>query len=783
MLTLNLNSLKHNLSRLFFLISIVWIAASCSVKKFIPEGQQLISKYTITVNEKPQELKTSELRSLIKPKANSRFLFWKPKLHFHYKHINKPTKLNKWLSNNYGEEPVITETANLKKLTQNMELYLANIGYFNSKVTYSISSHGIDDKVFFLVDLSTPYRISKINYEINDSIIKAFVFKDKEETLLQDSSIYNAYNMDNERDRITNNLRNSGYYMFSRNYIQFIVDSNYHDHTMDVTIKLNNIREPTNKLGKFTERNHERYFINSVTVNPDFRPTENQIFDTVLVKFNFWEDKKQYPYNFLCGGKRKINPLTFNKAIRIKTNEPYSALDVQYTYRRLFNYQIIRTANISFDTLVGSTLQTDHKLLDCKINMQRSNLNVFTIEAEGTNSSGDLGIRGSIIFLNKNIFKRAEVLRLRVNGGFEAQSISENDGSKGIFNTFEAGIEGTVFFPRLFSPIKFSGFNQKHNPTSNITFGFNYQLRPNYSRNITMLSLGYSWNQNKTKKHIITPINFNYINVNPTPEFEKELEEETNKRLKEQYSDHTILGLNYSFILNNQNKAGLKNFEYFRINIETSGNLLYGINSLFNTQRDKGYYEFFGVRYSQYIRVDFDFRQYFKLKKENTSIANRFFIGIGMPYLNSEEIPYERGFYAGGANGMRGWIFRELGPGGYSGTDQYERIGDIQLEYNVEYRFPIYKFFHGGLFVDIGNIWTYNESESFPNGKFEFNDFYKELAADFGLGFRFDFTFFVFRIDFAIPFANPAYPEGKRLRIDYLQFNDFVVNFGIGYPF
>ncbi len=784
MLEQNLNSLKHNLFKLFILITLVWIGASCSVKKFIPEGQQLTHKYSISIVDKPEEVKNSELRDFIKPKANSSFLFWKPKLYFYYKNIKKPTKFNNWLNKNYGEEPVYTETDNLKKSAHNMEIYLANIGFFNSEVSYSLKTKGINDRITFMVNLSTPYKISNITYNIQDTVIKSFVFQHLDETLIKQGNIYNAYTMDDERDRITSNLRNSGYYMFSRNYIQFVVDSNHLDRTMDVTLKVNSIREPTKKLGEFKERNHTRYFINSVTIIPDFRPTEIQQFDTTVVKFNFWEDDKQYSYNFLCGTKKKIKPTAFNQTIKIKPGKPYSALDVQNTYRRLFNYQIIRTANIGFDTLRKSTFEGQNKLLDCKINMQRSNLNVFTVEAEGTNSSGDLGMRGSVIFLNKNIFKRAEVLRIRLNGGFEAQSISESDGSKGIFNTFEAGIEGTVFFPRFFSPIKLRGFNQKYSPISNLTFGFNYQLRSNYSRNITLLNLGYSWNQNEKIKHIITPINFNYVNIDPTPEFEKELEEETNKRLKEQYSDHTILGLNYSFVFSNQSLKGLKNFEYFKVNFETSGNLLYGINSLFGTKKtSEGYYEFIGVRYSQYIRVDFDYRQFFKLREKNSTIASRIFVGLGVPYLNSEEIPYERGFYAGGANGMRGWIFRELGPGSYNGTDQFERIGDIQLEYNIEYRFPIYHFIHGGLFVDIGNIWTYNESETFPGGKFEFKDFYKELAADFGLGLRFDFQFFVFRLDFAAPFINPAFPEGERLRVDYLQFNDFVINFGIGYPF
>jgi len=761
----------------------VWTVSSCSVKKFIPPGKQIIQKYSVKVENKPEEVSISNLRGLIKPKANKRFLLWNPKLYFHFKNIKKPTKFNNWLNKHYGEEPVYSDIYNLNKVSRNMETYLSNVGFFNSKVNFHHKSEGFKTQIIFSVELSTPYKIRNIIYDIKDSIIKSFVFENIDKSLLKVDDLYNAYTMDDERDRITTDLRNSGYYLFSRNYIQFVVDSNRRDHTMNVSLKLNNINKPDEIPGKFIDLAHERYFINSVSIIPDLNTSEIQQFDTTVVNIDFWDDETNYSYNFLYGGKQRLKPSVFNQAIKIKPGKPYSAKDVQNTYRRLFNYHIIRTANISFDTLKKTPSQ-EHRELDCRISVQKSNLNVFSVEAEGTNSSGDLGMRGNIVFLNKNIFKRAEVLQIKLNGGFEAQSISESDGSSGIFNTFETGIEGSVYFPRFFSPLKLNSFNQRYNPTSTITFGFNYQVRYNYSRNITFLGLGYSWNQNLKIKHIVSPVNINYVNVNPTPEFEKILEDETNQRLKEQYSDHMIVGLNYSYIFSNQKKKGLKNFEYFRANIETSGNMLYAVNSLLGTKKtDEGYYKLFGVRYSQYIRLDFDFRQYFKFRDKETTLATRIFIGSGIPYLNSDEMPYEKGFYAGGSNGMRGWVFRGLGPGSYSGTEQFERIGDIQLEYNIEYRFPVYKFFHAGLFVDIGNIWTFSDTETFPGGKFEFNDFYKELAADFGLGFRFDFQFFVFRIDFAAPFVNPAFPEGERWRLDYLQFKDVIGNFGIGYPF
>ncbi|PLX05616.1 MAG: hypothetical protein C0598_14150 [Marinilabiliales bacterium] len=759
-------------------------ASSCSVKKYIPEGKKITVKYSFKIADKPNEIKVSDLRTLTKPQPNSRFLGMHPKLYVYFKYKKKGTKFAKWLNERFGEEPVYTTTADLNQINKKLKAYLADIGFFNAVINYIVKSRKFKNEVQYKINSGTPYRISNISYDINDSLIRSFVNSKKGKSLLKKKDVYNAFTMDDERDRITKFLRDVGYYRFSRNYIQFIVDSTNANKTMDVTIKINNIKQATSQPGKFLEKKHKRYFINKVEIKPDYRPLSQQNYDTTQHKIDFWDESKSYNYHFLYADKIKLKPSAFDQAIKIKPGKPYSSESIQKTYNRLFSYRIIRSVNISFDTLNTRKPSADSSFLDCKINMQKNELYSFTIAAEGTNSSGDLGMRGNIILLNNNIFKRAEVLRLAINGGFEAQTISETDGNSGIFNTFEAGVQSSIFFPRFFSPVRLRSFNQRYNPTSNISFGFNYQLRPNYSRNISRASIGYSWNNSVKIKQILTPVNINFVKVNPTPEFEKILEEETNKRLKEQYSDHMILGLNYSIIFSNQETTGLKNFEYFRANIETSGNLLYGLNSLFGSSKSpEGYYELVGVRYSQYVRADFDFRQYYMMKNRKSSLATRIYVGLGLPYLNSEEIPYERGFYAGGANGMRGWAFRTLGPGSFNGTDQYERIGDIHLEYNLEYRFPIYNFFHGAIFADLGNIWTYNQSETFPNGQFKFNRFYKEIATDLGFGFRFDFQFFIFRIDFAAPIVDPSYPEGERWRFDYLQFKNIVGNFGIGYPF
>lgn len=770
-----------------FVITVTIVLSSCSVKKHLNNDQYLVNKYKVTVVGKHPEISSSELRTLIAPDPNSKFLFARFKLWAYYKYVNKQSKFNTWLNKHFGEDPVLYDEKNAITITHKMNRYLDNIGFFNSTIDYKTEYRYKIANVTFIIKPAEPYRVSEINYDIPDSLLRSFFNQKNSRTLIKKNDIYNAYTFDDERDRITEDLRNTGYYYFNRNYIQFIVDSNHMSHKMNVNLVINNVKkQDETSPGEFLEENHKRYFINDVTVIPEYDPTNTTKPDTTFHNIDFWKDTNNYTYCFLYNSKKHILPSAFNSAIKIKPGHAYSAKKVQTTYRKLFNYQIIQTANISFDTLnTPISNKPNHYYLNSRIQLKNSKLNRFSTEIEGTNSSGDLGIRGNFVFLNRNVFKRAEVFRVRIKGGVEAQTVSDpTETSSGIFNTFETGVDGTIFFPRFLSPIRLDRFNQKYIPNTNLNFGFNYQRRPYYSRNITNLDIGYNWNVGKSINNILTPININYVNINPTPEFDSILQDEPNRRLREQYSDHMIVGLRYSFIFNNQNMHALQHFNYLRVNFESSGNLLYAFNSLANSPKsDSGYYELMGVRYSQFIRLSIDFRHYYYFYKKTNSLVWRMLLGSGIPYFNSDELPYEKGFYAGGANDMRGWLFKDLGPGDYSGDSPYEKVGDIQIEGNLEYRFPIYSFFKGALFIDVGNIWTYNESETFPGGKFYFNKFASQLAVDAGIGFRFDFKVLIFRIDVAAPMRNPACPSGHRWRINYLQPKDFVWNFGIGYPF
>lgn len=793
---MKLNILKIGL----FTIALLIFLSGCSVKKYINKDEYLVGKYIIKIDNKPEEIELFELRTLLRPKPNKKFLGSRWKLRNYFKYKQKKSKFNKWRDKNFGEYPVYFDESQVERSDYKLERYLDNIGFFKSKVTDTVVFTGINADIHFTIFPSEPYRISEIRYDIPDTTMAAFFNKNLKKTLIKEGDIYNAYTFDDERDRITKNMRDVGYYYFNRNYIQFVIDSAFRDHKLTVVLKINNFKEQIKgKPGEFSEKPHTRYFIKGVDVIPDWKPGESTIYDTVEHQIRFWNDEKDYFYTFLLDEKARLKPAAFNSAIKIKPDKPYSATALEQTYRSLFNFRIIRTATILFDTTgAGKNEEENFSYINSRVQMQTAKLNSFQAELEGTNSSGDLGIRGSVVLSNRNIFKRADVFSIRANGGFEAQSVNDTvtGSNNGLFNAFEAGVSGNFYFPRFLFPGRLTKFNQRYSPITNVNFGFSYQKRPYYERNITNLDFGYSWNQNKQIKHIITPITINYVNINITDqEFKDTIANTPNQRLREQYSDHMDAGISYSFIYNNQNLLVLEHFNYFRADFQTSGNIFYGFNNWLNSPKnDENYYTLFNVRYAQYFRVNFDYRHYYYFLNKTNALVFRALLGIGIPYGNSQEIPYEKAFFAGGANDMRGWQFRTLGPGGYSGINNYERAGDIQIETNLEYRFPIYDFFKGAFFIDVGNIYTLpNKTVDstqiiYPDGDFKWNTWYQQLAIDAGIGTRFDFSFFIFRIDFAVPLVNPAYwneEDGAHFRFpDGKLFGDiFVVNFGIGYPF
>ncbi len=758
--------------RLILLMLVIFGLSSCAIRKYVPEGKSILIDYQIVNDSTNFNISKSELTSHIVQKPNRNLFGWLPRVWVYYKTIKKTDKgFYRWINTNFGVEPVYYSSVFTADSKRQMEIYLENTGFFKSTVETSQTEKRKRSKVVYLIKPETPYKIREVNRKIYDSTVAQDIHYIDNEMLVRPGDNYDVFTMDKERTLITTHLRDNGYYYFTKDNIKYEVDTNLMAKQADVTLRING-------------DNHYKYKINKVFIYPDFDVQNKNTMqnDTVAYTFSWSKNDPTHRFYFISTRKPNVNFKTFNQVIQIHEGDYFSQKKVSQTYRALGSLKLYNLSNISFDTIASGNDSV--KLLNCIVTLQKDKIHYYNIQLEGTNSGGDLGTLGSFSYRNNNIFRGSEVFRITFRYGFQAQRVENFVVNEGLFNTQEFSAEASITFPRFLSPINLHRFVSEYQPKTMIATGYNMQIRPMYNRYIITASYGYNWMSTSTIEHYLTPINLNAVKVLPSDIFEELLSMETNQRIKDQYTDHLILGLNYSFIFNNQNVKKTNDFVYFKFDIETSGNLLSLLNNTPIIKQTDNYHEIIGIRYAQYLKFQFDFRFYHYFRNKNM-LALRFAYGQGIAYGNSHDIPFEKSFYAGGTNGMRGWQFRTLGPGEFNNEwgVNMEHIGDLHIESNIEYRFPLYGMVKGALFSDIGNIWTLSDNESFPGGQFKFNKFYKQMALDAGFGIRVDFSFFLIRIDMAIPLYDPSYSESERWRAGKLQLQNIGWNFGIGYPF
>ena len=754
------------------LFSLVIIGLSgCAVRKYVPEGKSILIENRIINDSLKYNIQRTEVAKNIVQKPNKNLFGLLPRVWIYYKTIDKTDRtFYKWVNNNLGVEPVYYSSVLTADSKKQIENYMNNTGFFKSKVVATRKEQNKRARVVYQITPATPYTIRNIDKKIYDSDIAEEIEKIEDDLIVKTGDNYNVFTMDKERDLITNHLRDNGYFFFTKNYIYYEIDTNLRQKKADITIRIDG-------------EDHNKYYINQVFIYPDFniKNANTTINDTVPYTFKIYKKDPEHRFDFIYGKNPRVHLKTFNQIIQIHPGDEFSQHKVSQTYRALGSLKLYTLNNISFDTIPSGN--DSIKLLNCNITLQKGKIHHYNIQVEGTNSGGDLGMLGSFSYRNNNIFRGSEVLRISLRGGFQAQRVANFVVDEGLFNTKEFGVEASIMFPRFLSPIKLHRFVIEYQPRTLLSTGYIIQIRPLYTKHTMTASYGYNWRTTNTIEHYLTPINLNTVKVLPSDLFKELLNAETNQRIKDQYTDHLILGLSYSFIFSNQS-IKKNNFIYFKADFETSGNLLSLFNSTSVIKESDNFYEIAGIRYAQYVKYQLDFRFYHFFRNSNM-LAMRFFYGHGIAYGNSIDMPFEKSFYAGGTNGMRGWQFRTLGPGEFKNENGYdmEHIGDLQLECNFEYRFPIYNSIKGAIFTDMGNIWTLSNNESFPGGQFKFDKFYKQIAFDAGLGIRLDFSLFLLRVDMAVPMCDPSYDEAHRWRISKLQWKNLVWNFGIGYPF
>jgi outer membrane protein assembly factor BamA len=784
-----------NYFRLFMTLLLVFALASCSPTKRIQRrgGYHHVSN-NVVVDRKG--ISNYDLMNFAQPKPTPRFLgvVRNGVLMYEWLSVGKQTKTKVFFKKLLGRPPSVLDSALVDNALTPMTIYLNNKGYFGATVSRSINLKKDKSRVTYYTHTSEPFKFGDITYIIADDSLRFFMENIGKTSLLKTGNQYDAYLIRDERERMTKELRDIGYYAFSREYVFFEIDTTRASLSADVSIRIENIRPLLSPKGDtISAPQHIRYFVNRIFVNSNFADhlSDNQGFDTLIYRSGLDTSRNKHPdFYQIYRSEVRLRPVVIARSLFLKPGQPFNQNYINYSYNRLQNLGLTRFVSLNVNPSENAENQArGYGLLDYDIRMVRADVNMFTIEAEGTNAGGYLGLGSSINYRNRNIFRGAETLRLKARSAFEiAPDLGiETSQNNTIFNTLETGIESGIDFPMLLTPfpVKKLGINTKAKTA--ISLGFNYQLRKNsYARYLSYLTFGYEWNASLAVRHMLTPLEISSVSITRDSTFNDYLSQLSDPRFLSQYTDHLVMAARYSFIFNNQELNVKDNHVFFRFNIETAGNILNLYSSLSSGEiNEEGNYTLFGIRYAQYFRTDFDLRFYHPTGKDQNLVFRTAF-GIGVPYGNSEALPFEKAFFAGGANGLRGWQVRSLGPGEYYSTNKtgFERVGDIWFEGNVEYRFPLYSFLTGGIFADAGNIWLLKENESYPNGEFQPERLFKSLALDAGMGFRFDFSFFIFRIDGGLPIYDPGQlPEKRWLNLAKFQMKNINWNFGIGYPF
>ncbi len=405
---------------------------------------------------------------------------------------------------------------------------------------------------------------------------------------------------------------------------------------------------------------------------------------------------------------------------------------------------------------------------------------LFTIFPAST--EGNLGMGGNLSYQHKNLFHGAEIFNIKLSGSLQRQTKTETTDA---FNIIEFGAESSLETPSFILPFRTANWYTRIEPRTALTVAYNYQHRPDYTRKITSFVTTYSWRAGENVRILVSPIDLNTVRIpERTEAFDRRIQ---GKYIENSYKDYFIIGSRYSVLFQNRNASKLIDFSYFRWNLDLAGNLLYALHR--NTSRDTvagGYYKVYGLQYAQFVKTDIDYRYYHYFEDRN-QLVTRVFAGIAIPYGNATAVPFVRQYYAGGANGIRAWNVRDLGPGSYrDSTSSYpNQTADIKLEFNVEYRYDIAKTLKGALFIDVGNIWAYKQDNDRPDAEFSLSEFYKQFAVGTGLGLRLDLNFAVIRLDGGIKVRNPnlSGSDSWVLMHKQLKFKDITWQFGIGYPF
>lgn len=691
------------------------------------------------------------MKALVRPRSNKKFLgIFRTKAWIQQRATRtKGSAMMRRLNEGLGEPPALLDSVALKESLTNLNRYLRDKGYFYGKASSEIKLHGRSKKkaqIIYQVVPGRRYTVRKIEYELTQSPIDEFVrfhMAQSREFPLKDGMAYDADEMGRARGILANYLREQGFFYFNRDLIYFEVDSALGTGQVDLRMRVKRPKEPFY---------FEQFSFDSVVVNVDY-----QVFKAVQA-IDQQDTTERLGYYFI-----DKNPLTIRKEILVQNmlfrkDLIFSESAMRLTQSRISDLKVFGYNNIRL--VPNDSLRK----LNVLMNLTPSPRRQLKFDSEvSTNSISLFGISGGITEIRRNVLKGAELLEFRLNAGIESQQNVTNTDvlSRTTFNTLEFGFGTSLTIPRFLWP--FNGWNERYYTAPRTRFGINYnrQIRLDFTREIFRTNVGYLWMNRARERFELFPAEISYARTARISQNLSELLQEVQDPfLQFSFTNYVNLASRASYSVDNINLRGT----FMRVNIEFAGNVLHGIYSLFDLQPGVDTRTLLGLPYFQYTRADLEYRKHWR-HGEQAKLASRIFVGLGMPWENSIILPLEKRYFAGGTNSIRAWLARSVGPGGYGVYGvRLDQFGEVRLEGNLEERFPIFGNFQGAVFLDAGNIWTLKDTTSAKGdlANFAFNRFYKEIAIGTGLGLRYDFTYFVLRIDMGIKVHDPAFLPGNR---------------------
>lgn len=713
----------------FFILSafLLLFTLSCSTTRSLRDGEYRLVKNSVVVNG--GSFNSSELSPYLRQKPNAGILGYNPLLSIYGWGGQGTTRFGRFIRR-FGVAPVVYDPVQVNESVDNILSHLQYIGYYGSTVDTHINVKGRKVYVTYEVNLGHRYTISAIDFNLPEyGTFREDFGNDLGNLSIKPGQYLSEAALEAESIRGSQYFRNIGYYGFHKGFYAFEADTLASNGTARLTLS---IRDYALGDSPANAQEHHKFQIGRVLIN---HPASLKLRPSVLENLNILVPGDMYD-------ERKVNT----------------------TYARLSSVSMLSGVNIAMQPASGDRV-------DCNISLQNSRLQGFKTSMEASvNSTGLIGLSPQFNYYHKNIFHGGELLNIGLKGNFQ---FKPNDNVR----SEEFSVSGSIRFPKFIGlPNRiFKGTNL---PRTDISASFSYQNRPEYRRSIISTSFGYTGSLGRHFHYQFQPFQANIVRLFDMDDaFRSSIM--SNRFMLNAYSDHFDLGVGGILYY------GTSNW-YSRLSFDVSGNVVSLFNPLMPTD-SYGHRTIWEIPYSQYVRAEVQLGRTFRFGySDRHAVAVRLLAGAGHAYGNSTSLPFEKQFYSGGANSMRGWQARALGAGNAALNTSFvipSQSGDMKLEANIEYRFPIFWKIEGALFADAGNIWEINGTD--PDARFNIDNLAQSIALDWGLGLRVNLDFILVRVDGGLQLFDPAQAAGSRWNApaDWLTRGNYALHFGVGYPF